>query len=383
MSKRLTKEEFRKRLYQAHKNDIEAFDEFVGVTKYMRFQCKLGHIWSAITDEVLRGYGCPYCSNRRVLVGFNDLWTTRPDVAKMLKNPEDGYKYTSGSTKKLLFICPDCGKEKVKSIAGVCRQGLCCDYCGDGISFPEKFGRAFLEQLPIDNHICEYNPEWARPYFYDDYFTYDYVEYIIEWDGAFHYLERSNTRQSLAERQAIDLLKNDLAIRHDINIFRIDCLVSDSNYIRQNILNSELIKIFDLSHIDWDLCNLKAQSNLVKEACASYTSGQTNLKNIAKEMHLHEDTIRSYLKKGHNLGWCDYDPIRARQQMYDSKSKEVAWIDDTGSIICKFKNSKICEKQMKEKYNISVNHNSIKWACQTHKPYKGFNFRYANETIQN
>ena len=29
----------------------------------------------------MEGVGCPYCSNRRVLAGFNDLATTHPDLA--------------------------------------------------------------------------------------------------------------------------------------------------------------------------------------------------------------------------------------------------------------------------------------------------------------
>ena len=56
--------------------------------------------------------GCPICVNQLIVVGYNDLWTTHPEVAKLLDNPEDGYKYSFGSGKKCIFICPECGAKK-------------------------------------------------------------------------------------------------------------------------------------------------------------------------------------------------------------------------------------------------------------------------------
>lgn len=44
-------------------------------------------------------YCCP--APRKILIGFNDMWATNLDVAKLLANPEDGYKYTQYSNKKV------------------------------------------------------------------------------------------------------------------------------------------------------------------------------------------------------------------------------------------------------------------------------------------
>jgi hypothetical protein len=41
----------------------------------------LGHQWEAIVANRSKGTGCPFCSNRKVLDGFNDLATTNPDLA--------------------------------------------------------------------------------------------------------------------------------------------------------------------------------------------------------------------------------------------------------------------------------------------------------------
>ena len=44
---------------------------------------KKGHSYRAvIAQRVQRGDGCPYCANRKVLPGFNDLATVQPLVAK-------------------------------------------------------------------------------------------------------------------------------------------------------------------------------------------------------------------------------------------------------------------------------------------------------------
>ena len=43
--------------------------------------CELGHVWAAPVYSRVAGRGCPVCSGRRVLAGFNDLATTHPAVA--------------------------------------------------------------------------------------------------------------------------------------------------------------------------------------------------------------------------------------------------------------------------------------------------------------
>lgn len=342
-----------------------------------------GHIWNAYPNCILNGEGCPYCSGKRVLIGFNDLATTRPDIARLLKDKNDGYKYTQNSHEKIDFICQNCGCERRKVIRDVCQDGFSCPMCGDGISYPNKFGRAFLEQLPIQNYECEYSPCWAGNYRYDNYFQYKNQEYILEMDGFLHYKESSLTNQSLEERQTIDVIKTNLAIKHGIHIIRIDCLEADCDYIKHSILESDLKNIFDLSGINWILCDSRAQKSLVKEACNLYMSGIKVLKDIGDTLHIHRATVRKYLKRGAKFGWCDYMTINGREQAHLSCMKPVILIDNNGNTIYKFDGIQSCAEQMEDIYNIHFNKNSISLACQTHKPYKGFNFRFANETTQN
>lgn len=45
------------------------------------WKCEKGHEWKTTVGNRTRGSGCPYCSNKKLLKGFNDLATRRPDMA--------------------------------------------------------------------------------------------------------------------------------------------------------------------------------------------------------------------------------------------------------------------------------------------------------------
>ena len=378
----LSQDSIQSRIDELNKN-IVIVGEYIHTFINTSFMCEKGHIWNTKPNSILNGEGCPYCSGKRVLLGFNDLATTRPDIAQLLKDQTDGYKYTKGSHKKVTFICPDCGFERDKAIKDVCQDGFICPRCGDGVSYPNKFGRAFLCQLPISNFKCEYHPDWAKSYFYDNYFEYDNKSYILEMDGAQHYMEAFNGKQTLKDRQIIDNVKTELAISHGINIIRICCLESDCEYIRNSMLSSDLNGIFDLSNINWTLCDECAQSNLVRKACDLYTYGIRKIKDIANILNLHNTTIRRYLKKGAKFGWCDYSAQTSIKESLSSMSKSVFWIDEDDNIKIEFASISLCANEISRMFNVYIYPKAVARACQTHKPYKGFNFRFANETIQN
>jgi len=69
--------------------------------KKLQWQCKMGHIFSAtVASRTTGGCGCPVCSGRQVLRGFNDLKTKFPDIASEAYgwdpesvSPHSGAKY--------------------------------------------------------------------------------------------------------------------------------------------------------------------------------------------------------------------------------------------------------------------------------------------------
>ena len=52
-----------------------------GSTTKVWWQCAHGHTWEAAICSRSKGNGCPVCSGRQVLAGFNDIATNNLDLA--------------------------------------------------------------------------------------------------------------------------------------------------------------------------------------------------------------------------------------------------------------------------------------------------------------
>ena len=76
------------------------------------WRCEEGHEWCAeVKERTARQKGCPYCTGRRVLKGYNDLETLHPDIAAQWYQPFNGtltpQDVTAGSTKKVWWQCSE------------------------------------------------------------------------------------------------------------------------------------------------------------------------------------------------------------------------------------------------------------------------------------
>jgi hypothetical protein len=72
----------------------------------VQWKCKKGHIWTAqIGNRTNRNDGCPICANKKLEIGFNDLKTTHPELAKQALgwNPEE---FMAGQVVKKKWKCP-------------------------------------------------------------------------------------------------------------------------------------------------------------------------------------------------------------------------------------------------------------------------------------
>ena len=105
-----------------------------GSNRRVWWRCEKGHSYRAvIAQRVQRGDGCPYCANRKVLLGFNDLATVQPLVAKQWHESLNGAltpeMVTAGSHKKAWWICSygHVRKATIYSRAGVQQCG--CPVC--------------------------------------------------------------------------------------------------------------------------------------------------------------------------------------------------------------------------------------------------------------
>ncbi len=78
----------------------------IGTDKKVEWRCKPhGHIWSAAVSSRTAGRGCPYCANKAVLAGYNDLATLRPDLAAELLDQSLATQVTVGSGRRVEWRC--------------------------------------------------------------------------------------------------------------------------------------------------------------------------------------------------------------------------------------------------------------------------------------
>ena len=91
--------------------DLKPCNVTSGSSKKVWWLGKCGHEWKAVIEaRSKRGDSCPYCSNQKVLVGYNDLQTKYPEIAAQwhpIKNgtlkPTD---FTDGSSRRVWWLYP-------------------------------------------------------------------------------------------------------------------------------------------------------------------------------------------------------------------------------------------------------------------------------------
>lgn len=325
-SRRKSDEQFKLEV-EALGTGIIPMENYKGHNEKMSFRCKEGHIWLSTPHDVLDGYGCPFCAGNTVLRGYNDLWTTNPEIAAMLKNPDDGYELSKGSHRKVDWICPDCGTPKNASVKQVMAYGLACAKCSDGISYPNRFIAALLSQLPVDTVTPEWSPKWIGRYRYDIYFVYNNQEYVVEMDGGIGHGELDFvTSQKDEIGLARDIIKDTQAKAHNIILFRIDCKYEKGGihhrfqYIKNSIIESGLNELLDLSQVDWDLCNKEATKSLHIIAARQYDAGKS-IKEIAHNLQVHYSTVYNWLKRMSEEGLCTYRPVLGNPSHQNNRKK--------------------------------------------------------------
>lgn len=97
------------------------------------WRCSEGHEWQAVIYmRNGRGTGCPYCSNNKILPGYNDLNSRCPELMKEWdwnKNKElDPTLIAPGSGKKAWWVCSKCGYEWLAEISSR-NKGSGCPNC--------------------------------------------------------------------------------------------------------------------------------------------------------------------------------------------------------------------------------------------------------------
>lgn len=310
MSKKKTHEDFVQKLYTKYNNKYSVLDKYIDTKTKIRFVCNIcGTIFERTPNAILsKNCHCAICDSKKVtnnvIIGVNDLWTTRPDIATMLKNPEDGYKYREKSNKKCDFVCTFCKSILSKTVAEVSYRGLSCNFCGDNYSYPNRFMCNILNELDVD-----FKPEFTiKPYKYryDFMFKKNDKKYLIEMDGAYGHGERDTKTRTVDEQIEIDQIKNKIALENDYILIRIDCKyigdIDKFSYVSNSILRSELSALFAISDDILSRANELSHRSVVSQFAELWNSGITDYDYYYKRFHCNRHFVRDKLVLCSQLG---------------------------------------------------------------------------------
>ena len=134
--------------------------EFVsaGSNSKVWWKCEHKHSWSAVVSSRVRGNGCPYCSGKYVLKGFNDLASQFPSLIKEWDFDRNGNlkpdELLSGSHKKVWWKCGH-GHSWETKVSTRTRMGTGCPTC------------AGLLPIKGENDFGTLYPELAKEWDYE------------------------------------------------------------------------------------------------------------------------------------------------------------------------------------------------------------------------
>jgi len=153
-----------------------------GSTKEAYWKCEKGHSWKARVDHrCLDRSGCPYCAGKRPIVGENDLATLYPNLLlewDYAKNKKEPCEFLPGASKKVYWVCSECGTPFAQSIYHR-TKGEGCPKCAK-----KKRGETKVKKLLLKGpSLGETHPELVE--------LWDYEK---NTKTPFEYLEHSNKK---------------------------------------------------------------------------------------------------------------------------------------------------------------------------------------------
>jgi len=336
------------------------------IKSYMCKCLKCGYIQNKAEPNLLVGKRCVVCSGQLIVKNINSIWKTHPHLRKYFVNIDDSYNNTSNNTtKKILFKCPDCGFEKEMFLKNISKRGFSCSVCGDGVSYGEKLISNLLQFNNID-FIPQKTFDWSNSKRYDFYVPK--FNCIVEAHGSQHYKETRSKWDNLKSQQNNDEYKRTIAINNGIEHYIvIDCFDSNFNYIKDSVLNSELLYLLkiDPSKINWTHIHNQAGISLSKKILDEYINVTQNVQQISKNLGLCVPTVKKYLEIWNDLGLCEYkDKFKNR------------WVYCV-NIDMYFKTCPIASKYILEHEGIYISNKTINSICRGMQEIsKGYTFKY-------
>ena len=183
---------------------LKPTDVLRGATRKVWWQCEQGHEWEARLVNRDNGTGCPVCSGKKVLVGYNDLATVIPSLAREWHPTKNDtltpQNVTIGSNKRVWWQCNK-GHEWETTVSHRSIGGRCPICFGESkTSFPEQAIFFYLRQVTE-----AYNRYMVAPHTEIDIFLPEH-KIGIEYDGAFfHTGEASKQREQRKQAKLAEM----------------------------------------------------------------------------------------------------------------------------------------------------------------------------------
>ena len=121
------------------KNDLSPKQISFGSTKKVWWKCLNNHSWLiSPNNRTSQKSGCPYCSNKKVLEGYNDLAIINPKIASEWHPTKNGdlkpNQVSYGSNKRVWWKCYKCGYEWKTDITHRVSSNSGCAVCANVIT---------------------------------------------------------------------------------------------------------------------------------------------------------------------------------------------------------------------------------------------------------
>lgn len=359
--------------------------------KAYSYKCsKCGYIGDIREDVLSKGASCPCCCipPRIIVENINSL-VAKKETKWMIPLFENGYDeaklYSKGSTKKIKHICPYCGKQQTiaRPIYQLYSNMPKCEFCGRGRSYPERLVTSLLNSLNIEfiAQLTSTTYKWCDNKRYDFYIPS--LNMIIETHGEQHYKDTNRTK--LNEVANNDKEKEILALNNGIiHYIVLDCRHSDFDFIRQNIISSDLIKLLN-SDIEWDIVRKMTNDTLTIQMWEYWNSlsEPISITKFAEKFEVSRQVAKDVLQEGfaqNKLQFSMDDILNKNIKERNERAKGIAnkakvAIYKDGLLLGEFESMHELERKSEELYGTKLITSKISLVCDKDKKYKGFNFK--------
>ena len=359
--------------------------------KACNYKCsKCGYIGVMREDVLSRGANCPCCCvpPKIIVENINSL-VAKEETKWMIPLFENGYDeaklYSKGSTKKIKHICIYCGKQQTvaRPIYQLYSNMPKCEFCGRGRSYPERLITSLLSSLNIEftTQLTSTTYEWCGNKRYDFYIPS--LNTIIETHGEQHY--KNTNRTKLNEVTSNDKEKEILALNNGITHYIVlDCRHSDFDFIKQNVISSDLIKLLN-TDIKWDVVRKMTNDTLTIQMWDYWNSlsEPTSITNLAEKYEVSRQVAKEVLQEGfaqNKLQFSMDDILNKNIKERNERVKTIAnrvgvAIYKDGLLLGEFESMHELERKSEELYGTRLITSKISVSCSQDKKYKGFNFK--------